>query len=52
MQELKKQLEIHDTEEIHFSEIVNILKQYDEEKFYSRSHRSCVGVYMEIRCFI
>ena len=33
MQELKEQLEIHDKEEIHFSEIVNILKQYDEEKF-------------------
>jgi len=33
MQELKEQLEIHNKEEIHFSEIVNILKQYDEEKF-------------------
>ncbi|SFV54220.1 Mg/Co/Ni transporter MgtE / CBS domain [hydrothermal vent metagenome] len=33
MQELKKHLETHNQEELHFSEIVNILKQYDEEKF-------------------
>ena len=33
MQELKKHLETHNKEELHFSEIVNILKQYDEEKF-------------------
>jgi magnesium transporter len=33
MQELKKHLEAHNQEELHFSEIVNILKQYDEEKF-------------------
>ncbi len=33
MQELKKHLEAHNQEELHFSEIVNILKQYDEDKF-------------------
>ena len=33
MQELKTYLELHKNEDIHFSEIVNILKQYDEEKF-------------------
>ncbi|CAA6812955.1 MAG: Mg/Co/Ni transporter MgtE / CBS domain [uncultured Sulfurovum sp.] len=33
MQELKRYLELHKNDEIHFSEIVNILKQYDEEKF-------------------
>lgn len=33
MQELKTYLELHENEEIHFSELVNILKQYDEETF-------------------
>jgi len=33
MQELKTYLELHQNDEIHFSEIVNILKQYDEETF-------------------
>ncbi|CAA6818184.1 MAG: Mg/Co/Ni transporter MgtE / CBS domain [uncultured Sulfurovum sp.] len=33
MQELKMYLELHKNEEIHFSEIVNILKQYDGEIF-------------------
>ncbi len=33
MEELKKHLLLHDRDELHFSEIVNILKQYDEEKF-------------------
>lgn len=33
MEELKKHLISHNREELHFSEIVNILKQYDEEKF-------------------
>jgi len=33
MQELKKHLKAHHEEELHFSEIVNILKQYDEDKF-------------------
>jgi magnesium transporter len=33
VQELKTYLELHQNEEIHFSEIVNILKQYDEETF-------------------
>ena len=33
MQELKTYLELHKNDDIHFSEIVNILKQYDEEKF-------------------
>ncbi len=33
MQELKKHLEVHNQEELHFSEIVNILKQYNEDKF-------------------
>ncbi len=33
MQELKSYLEANNGEELHFSEIVNILKQYDEEKF-------------------
>lgn len=33
MQELKTYLELHQNDEVHFSEIVNILKQYDEETF-------------------
>jgi len=33
MQKLKTYLELHKNDEIHFSEIVNILKQYDEETF-------------------
>lgn len=33
MQELKKHLKAHNQEELHFSEIVNILKQYNEDKF-------------------
>ena len=33
MQELKKHLKAHNQEELHFSEIVNILKQYNKEKF-------------------
>ena len=33
MQELKTYLKFHKDDEIHFSEIVNILKQYDEETF-------------------
>ena len=33
MQELKKHLETHNQEELHFSETANILKQYNEEKF-------------------
>ncbi|SFV51850.1 Mg/Co/Ni transporter MgtE / CBS domain [hydrothermal vent metagenome] len=33
MQELKEYLEPNNRDEIHFSEIANILKQYDEEKF-------------------
>lgn len=33
MQELQRYLELHKNDDIHFSEIVNILKQYDEEKF-------------------
>jgi magnesium transporter len=33
MQELKSYLEFHKDDEIHFSEIVNILKLYDEETF-------------------
>jgi magnesium transporter len=33
MQELKTYLELHKNDDIHFSEIVNILKQYDEETF-------------------
>jgi len=33
MEELKKHLEEHSKEELHFSETANILKQYDKEKF-------------------
>jgi magnesium transporter len=33
MQELKEYLEANSRDELHFSEIANILKQYDEEKF-------------------
>ncbi|NEW59935.1 magnesium transporter [Sulfurovum sp. bin170] len=33
MQELKEYLESNNRDELHFSEIVNILKQYNEEKF-------------------
>jgi len=33
MQKLKTYLELNKNDEIHFSEIVNILKQYDEETF-------------------
>ncbi len=33
MQILKRYLELHQNDDIHFSEIVNILKQYDEETF-------------------
>ncbi|HIP11671.1 MAG TPA: magnesium transporter, partial [Arcobacter sp.] len=33
MQVLKTYLELHKNDDIHFSEIVNILKQYDEETF-------------------
>jgi magnesium transporter len=33
MQKLKTYLELHKNDDIHFSEIVNILKQYDEETF-------------------
>ncbi len=33
MEELQRYLELHKNGEIHFSEIVNILKQYDEETF-------------------
>lgn len=33
MKKLKAYLELHKNDEIHFSEIVNILKQYDEETF-------------------
>ena len=33
MQELRKHLKAHNQEELHFSEIVNILKQYNKEKF-------------------
>ena len=33
MQTLQTYLELHKNDEIHFSEIVNILKQYDEETF-------------------
>jgi len=33
MEKLKTYLELHENDEIHFSELVNILKQYDEETF-------------------
>ncbi len=33
MEILKRYLELHQNDDIHFSEIVNILKQYDEETF-------------------
>jgi len=33
MHELETYLALHQNDDIHFSEIVNILKQYDEEKF-------------------
>ena len=33
MQELKRYLELHSNDEIHFSEIVSILKHYDKETF-------------------
>ena len=33
MQELKRYLELHSNDEIHFSEIVHILKHYDKETF-------------------
>ncbi|CAA6804272.1 MAG: Mg/Co/Ni transporter MgtE / CBS domain [uncultured Sulfurovum sp.] len=38
MQELQTYLELHKNDDIHFSEIVNILKQYDEEKFSEAIH--------------
>ncbi|CAA6808589.1 MAG: Mg/Co/Ni transporter MgtE / CBS domain [uncultured Sulfurovum sp.] len=38
MQELKTYLESHQNDDIHFSEIVNILKQYDEETFSQAIH--------------